>query len=115
MWPVTSPVRCRVSLNRDPTVGDMVVFLSEDGRVWVHRVEGKDAQFLYTRGDTQAQPDRPVPREAVLGRVDQLALGPIRLPCPERGPLAWSQRLLGIGWSQIAPRLRIAYRHLRKV
>jgi signal peptidase I len=71
--------RVRVAAARVYWPGDVVVFRAPDGRLLAHRLLGyrlwkqgpwRDGFALVTRGDACIVHDSPVPKAAVLGRVD---------------------------------------------
>jgi hypothetical protein len=71
--------RVRVAAARVYWPGDVVVFRAPDGRLLAHRLLGyrlwkqgpwQDGFALVTRGDACTVHDSPVPRRAVLGRID---------------------------------------------
>ncbi|HEX4495837.1 MAG TPA: S24/S26 family peptidase [Thermoanaerobaculia bacterium] len=66
--------RARVAAARLYLPGDVVVFRAADGRLLAHRLLGlrlhAGALALVTRGDACAVHDAPVPRAALLGRVE---------------------------------------------
>ena len=69
--------RVRVAAARVYLPGDVVVFRAADGRFLVHRLLGyrpwAGGLALVTRGDSCPVHDAPVPRAAVLGRVEGAA------------------------------------------
>lgn len=69
--------RVRVAAARLYLPGDVVVFRAADGRLLVHRLLGYRpwgrGLALVTRGDACPVHDAPVPRAAVLGRVEGAA------------------------------------------
>jgi len=66
--------RVRVAAARIYWPGDVVVFRASDGRLLAHRLLGyrpwQDGFALVTRGDACIVHDSPVPKAAVLGRID---------------------------------------------
>jgi signal peptidase I len=62
----------------DPRPGDIVAFALHDGLL-VHRVVKVAGSWVTCRGDNRLVDDPPVPREAVLGKVVQIA-GRKRVP-----------------------------------
>lgn len=66
--------RVQVSAARVYWPGDVLVFRAPDGRLLAHRLLGyrpwKGSLALVTRGDSCVVHDSPVPRTAVLGRID---------------------------------------------
>jgi len=116
MWPLGEGMSVRVRSNVEVIVGDLVVFIHSDGiSVFAHRVIARTASGLQTRGDTNRRADTFVPNDAVIGRVEAIRWGQLRLPLPRRGTLAVLQRRLGISWSTIAPSLRAGWHRIRKV
>jgi hypothetical protein len=71
--------RVSVTAARAYWPGDVVVFRAADGRLLAHRLLGYRPQAgslaLVTRGDACVVHDAPVPRAAVLGRVDAVRPG----------------------------------------
>lgn len=109
MWPLTAPLEARVVpvLPQNLQIGDMIAFIAPNRPgLWMHRVVALNADGVLTRGDTNAQPDPPVPWSAIVGRVDALRLGRFVMPLPEK--LLPLHRALGQQWSRVAPRLRKA-------
>lgn len=50
--------------------GDVAAFASpKTGRLVVHRVIGKREKFVLLKGDNASNPDEPVPKKSILGRV----------------------------------------------
>ena len=116
MWPLRRGMSVRVAAAADATVGDLVVFIAADGvSVFAHRVICATATTLTTRGDTNGYDDPPVPRTAIIGRVDAIRWHDWRVGMPLSGLRASVQRNLGLNWARVAPHLRVAWRHLRKV
>jgi signal peptidase I len=68
--------RVLVSAARMYWPGDVLVFRAPDGRLLAHRLLGyrpwKGSLALVTRGDSCVVHDSPVPRTAVLGRIDSV-------------------------------------------
>jgi hypothetical protein len=83
--------------------GDVVTFLSEGGLL-THRVVAVDGGEVRCRGDDKLWDDRPVPLQAVLGRVETVV---------GRGPLLRVDPL----WSAIGLRrvARVARHRLRQL
>lgn len=100
MWPLL-PDRSLIRVRRQPCkLGDIVVRPTESGDVQVHRVVGRRAGRVRTRGDALTRGDGEIAEAALLGVVMVRAtrcgwLRLDRVPCRALGLVA--------GW--LAPRL----------
>jgi hypothetical protein len=104
MFPLCWPLSAVVDPSRDLAVGDLAAFLSIDGRrLNFHRVVERDDEGYLTRGDTNRRSDRPVPRDAIVGRVSRIELGGLGIDLPRSGAIASLQRRSGLAWGRIAP------------
>ena len=53
-----------------PCFGDVVVFTHpHTGKIIIHRIIGKNADFYRTKGDNASQEDGTISREAIMGQV----------------------------------------------
>jgi hypothetical protein len=73
-----------------PAVGEVAVLVS-DGKLMVHRVVARSADWWLTRGDASVVPDYPLREEAVIGRVVTVARGGVPGP-PGAAPASWARR-----------------------
>ena len=118
MWPLGTPLQVGVRQVPPERVmpGDVVAFIAGHRQgpmapsLWIHRVARIEATCVITRGDTNGFDDRPVPDSAVLGRVEALRLGPLRMAVAHAGVWGQLRRELGRAWSQVAPALLRAHR-----
>lgn len=62
-------------LQEEPKVGDIVLFRREDGAYVVHRVYRAEGEQIVTLGDNCENPDPPLKREQVLGKVVKIRRG----------------------------------------
>lgn len=100
IWPEDTLVIERIVADQ-VSAGDIVLF-GRDGRFFVHRVVAKtgaaEDAAIVTRGDAMPQPDQPVTRHELLGRVSYIVrngklIEPGRsLPAPQRAIAALVQR-----------------------
>ena len=80
VWPGDLLVIHRASL-AELDLGDLALYASNEGFV-IHRVVGKTADCMITRGDSFDWHDEPVSRERVLGKVVTVERGGFRLAPP---------------------------------
>lgn len=115
MWPLASPWQVGVGNRSDPLhPGDLLAVIGErPGTVLVHRLVQIDGDQLILRGDTNGYDDPPVPRDALVGRVQALRLGTLVLTEPRQDATLGLVRQLGVGWARWAPHLRAAVRWAR--
>jgi signal peptidase I len=59
---------------RAPAIGEIVLF-RRGSRFFVHRVVDRDGDSLVTQGDALGEPDPPIDRAGVLGRVVRVVRG----------------------------------------
>jgi len=79
-------------------LGDIVLFISADDRLVVHRISKIKDNFIITKGDAYCGYDCPIKREAVLGRVVMIERGRQKRDL-ERG--IW--KLINLIWARIHP------------
>jgi signal peptidase I len=107
MMPTIAPgQQVVVECGRDPVVGDVVVFRSDD-RIMVHRLTASAGNWLLTWGDANWLPDEPVDSSHVVGVVPGVASGPttfLRLVVPS----VFATWLCPV--DRLGPRMRFAYR-----
>lgn len=114
MLPLVAPVQALVAPDERPGVGDIAAFLHPDGRTGVfHRVIAAHGDSLTTRGDTNLAADRPVPFDAVLGRVAGLRLGRVVVALPKHSLRSRAFARGGLAWGRYAPGLRLALHRMR--
>lgn len=115
MWPLASPWQVGVGGRGDSLhPGDLLAVIGErPGTVLVHRLVQIDGDRLILRGDTNGYNDPPVPRDALVGRVQALRLGMLVLTEPHQDATLRLVRQLGVGWARLAPHLRGAVRWSR--
>ncbi len=82
-----------------PNLGDIVLFKAASGRMVAHRVIGLDGETYRTKGDSSGEPDGPVKRRQLLGRILGIE-GLFFLPLD--GPVA---RRIGLFVNRHYPRL----------
>ncbi len=86
--------------------GDVLAFRNHRERFTTHRLIGylpaRGGLRLVTQGDAQRAPDRPLPRERILGRVGGVDCPPriARVPFADRCAAVW--RFLRFGLRRLA-------------
>lgn len=78
MQPLIRMNRDRITilpLKKAPKVGDIVLFQRADGAYVVHRVYRIEKDSVITLGDNCEQPDAPLPKDKILGKVVQIQRG----------------------------------------
>jgi hypothetical protein len=115
MWPLASPWQVGIGDRGDSLQpGDLLAVIgARPGTVLVHRLVKIDGDWLILRGDTNGYDDAPVPRDALVGRVQALRLGRMVLTEPRQDATLGLVRQLGVGWAHLAPQLRAAVRWAR--
>jgi len=113
MFPLTAPLRGAINRTAVPERGDILAFIGADGRLVFHRVVQVEADAFVTRGDTNLNVDKKVPRDAVIGVVDGVAFGDWALSWAGDESLTKAVRAIGLAWNATAPVLRRAIRRLR--
>ncbi|MCM1333506.1 MAG: S24/S26 family peptidase [Bacteroides sp.] len=93
-------------LDRPLTVGELPIFLREDGKYVIHRVIGADAENYYTRGDNCLNYET-VPKGQMLGVVTEIYRGEKTLRVTDR-----RYRLYVAVWRTLTP-LRLGWKRLR--
>lgn len=108
MWPLAAPWQISLApIDAKVQVGDIVAVIAErPGAVLLHRLHSHCDDRVILRGDTRFVADPAVARSALVGRLAGLKLGPIVLPWPRSGVIAWSLRRQGLAWALVAPHLR---------
>ena len=88
-----------------------VVFYSNDGRLYVHRIVAIDGPAIVTRGDALAVNDRPIARAEILGVASAVVRNGRSFPLAGRPP-SYGARLLAfaIRNSSVARRLVLGLR-----
>ncbi|MBI5608617.1 MAG: hypothetical protein HY902_07025 [Deltaproteobacteria bacterium] len=115
MWPLFAPLEVQLAPADRIDVGDIIGFIGErPGTLVLHRVTAVHGDRIEARGDTNRRADPPVPRQAVIGKLAALRVGPVALRWPAGGVPAELLRRLGQGWSQVAPALRSGWSRLRR-
>lgn len=98
-----------VPVDEEIVVGDIVLFKRFDGAYVVHRVYSISGETIVTLGDNCENPDPPMNRSAVLGKVTEIIRGKRLIEADS--PL---QRRLGKISMKLLP-LRKRYLHLKYV
>ena len=96
-------------------VGD--VLLGERSGTWIaHRLVSMSDAAVVLRGDAMAQPDPPLPRTSVLGRVARVEIGGFRISVDGwAGRLLSATALLSIRGRALLPRAVRSVRSMRSM
>ncbi len=114
MFPLTAPLCAGVQQCELLQTGDIAAFINERGQLTFHRVIDVHPDHYLVRGDTNRFADAPVPRSAVIGRVQHIQLGALIMRFPEHGLLGDAMRQAGLTWGKTAPWLRAVVRRCRR-
>jgi hypothetical protein len=103
------PHRSRVHIRnaRELRRGDVVLALTAEGPLVLHRVERIARDHIVLRGDSAVRHDWPIARESVLGVIDRVAVDGQIFPMNDRpGPklrtrLARARATMGVLWNRL--------------